>query len=169
MKRVVKKNKMFSRVSGCREGLRKQGGKNQPSCKAAHGGVAQAELATDNPVEGDVGVVVSGCRQNKCKSCGFHGHNSRTCPKRVGVQPVSMSVQNRRTVEREFNIANTGFGVAYFPGTDNTYFTNGNASTSGGQGSDGSRRRAEGQIMPLDNYAAIIDLTSVPGSQPRSP
>ncbi|CAN1185210.1 hypothetical protein LINPERHAP2_LOCUS37420 [Linum perenne] len=129
----------------------------------------EPERADPIPMEVGSGGREQSRRLNKCRSCGFHGHNSRTCPKRAGVQPVTMPVQNRRIVEREVNVANTGFGVAYFPETGNTYFTTGNATTSGVEGENGVRRTSEDQLGPSDNDAAIIDLTPVPGSQPRSP
>ncbi|CAN1120663.1 hypothetical protein LINPERHAP2_LOCUS335 [Linum perenne] len=61
-------------------------------------------------------------QKNKCRSCGFHGHNARTCPMKAGVQPVQMNVQVRGVVQREILVAQTGVGVSYFAGTGNTYF-----------------------------------------------
>ncbi|CAN1848533.1 hypothetical protein LINPERHAP1_LOCUS38969 [Linum perenne] len=48
-------------------------------------------------------------RKKKCKTCGFSGHNSRTCPSKSGVQPMTMAVQTRnRTIRNRRGIQEIG-------------------------------------------------------------
>ncbi|CAN1274427.1 hypothetical protein LINPERPRIM_LOCUS15392 [Linum perenne] len=122
--------------------------------------VNDPQVRVEPVAQGDNVVHEPGRRKNKCKTCGFQGHNSRTCPTKSGVQPMTLNVQARRVVARETDYAHTGYGVAYFLDTGNTYYTNGNGS--GGQGPTPMvTRRGAGAATEASN-----DLTPVRGTQP---
>ncbi|CAN1782361.1 hypothetical protein LINPERHAP1_LOCUS15779 [Linum perenne] len=124
------------------------------------------EEAAINPQVGEASAAQRPARKkSKCKTCGFTGHNSRTCPSKSGVQPMAMNVQARRVVERETGIAQTGYGVAYFPETGNTYFATGN----NGGGVEPTRvvTRARTAAVTDGNreHQDVIDLTPAHGTR----
>ncbi|CAN0907387.1 hypothetical protein LINGRAHAP2_LOCUS24782, partial [Linum grandiflorum] len=49
--------------------------------------------------------------------CMFYGHNSMTCPRRLGVQLLVMNIQDRNVVARKVRIATRGTWMSHFPET----------------------------------------------------
>ncbi|CAN1813098.1 hypothetical protein LINPERHAP1_LOCUS26764 [Linum perenne] len=75
---------------------------------------------------------------------------------------MTMHVQTRRVVERETNIAATGFGVAYFPDNGNTYFVTRNNAVGAPMV---TRSRSDAETLLEHQNPDIIDLTLVRGTQ----
>ncbi|CAN1147528.1 hypothetical protein LINPERHAP2_LOCUS15933, partial [Linum perenne] len=57
----------------------------------------------------------------KCRTCKKHGHNSRSCPTKRGIQVVELNDSRRSVVQRELNTI-AGVGVYTNPTTGNTYY-----------------------------------------------